>query len=253
MDLGDPRFLLVAACVLAGSSAEAAVGFGSVVITLALASSIYPVDVLLATIVPLNLSVSLYIVVRHHVHADRALILRRILPSMALGMALGFAIFERAPRELLQRLFGGFVTALALFELARLGRKRRRLAPAASPSGGRRRAVEGAAMLGAGVCHGLFSSGGPLLVWSLEHAGLAKSSFRSTLAIVWTVLGSALTLAYALSGRLDRGSLLASAALLPVVALAIALGERLHHRLDEAWFKRAIFALLLVAGLANLL
>jgi len=251
MDLRDPRFPLVAACVLAGFSAEATVGFGAVVITLALASALYPVDVLLATIVPLNLSLSLYIVARHHAHADRALILRRILPSMALGMAVGFAIFERAPRELLQRLFGGFVTALAAFELAMLRTKARR--GAAGASGGRRRAVEGVAMLGAGVCHGLFSSGGPPLVWSLEHAGLAKSSFRSTLAIVWVVLGSTLTLAYALSGRLDRASLLASAALLPVVAIAIVLGEWLHHRLDDAWFKRAVFTLLLVAGLANLI
>lgn len=255
--LDDPRFALLALCVLAGFAAEATVGFGAVVITLALASVLYPLDVLLATIVPLNLSLSLVIAARHHDHADRRLILRRILPAMAAGMAVGFALLEVAPRALLQRLFGGFVTALAGFELARLGlRVRRRAArddDELNAAGRRRAGLETAALLGAGVTHGLFSSGGPLLVWSLERTGLSKSVFRSTLSIVWIVLGVALNAGYALAGRLTEASLLAAAALLPVVGLAIVAGEWLHHRLDETWFRRAIFALLLVAGLANLL
>jgi len=258
--LDDPRFALLALCVLAGFAAEATVGFGAVVVTLALASVLYPLDVLLATIVPLNLSLSLVISARHHAHADRRLILRRILPAMAVGMAVGFALLEQAPRELLQRLFGGFVTGLAAFELVRLGARVRRRAGATDAAGGdappaaeRRPGVETAALLGAGLAHGLFSSGGPLLVWSLERAGLAKSVFRSTLAIVWIVLGLALNAGYAAAGRLTPASLLAAAALLPVVAVALVAGEWLHHRLDEAWFRRAIFALLLVAGLANLL
>jgi len=250
MDLADPRFLLVAACVFVGFAAEATVGFGGTVITLALASALFPLDLLLATIVPVGLSLSLYIVARHHDHADRGLILRRILPLMAAGMAVGFTLFERAPRELLHRLFAGFVTAVATWELALLRFRAR--ASSGDPAPRRGRALEAVAMLGAGVTHGLFSSGGPLLVWSLGHASLSKSAFRSTLAIVWVALGLALNVAYATTGRLTRASLLASAALLPVVGLAIVTGERLHRRLDEARFKRAIFALLLVAGIANL-
>jgi uncharacterized membrane protein YfcA len=111
----------------------------------------------------------------------------------------------------------------------------------------------GAALVGAGVVHGLFSTGGPLLVWALGRAPIAKRVFRATLSTTWLTLGTALSLAYALRGRLDGGSLTATAALLPALGLAWLAGDWLHHRLDETRFRRAIYALLLAAGLANLL
>jgi uncharacterized membrane protein YfcA len=112
--------------------------------------------------------------------------------------------------------------------------------------------ASGAALLGAGVVHGLFSTGGPLLVWALGRTPIAKRAFRATLSTVWLLLGTALSSAYALRGHLDAASLTATAALLPVLGLALLLGDRLHHRLDESRFRRAVHALLLAAGLTSL-
>lgn len=241
----DPRFWLLAAVVLGAFAVEAATGFGATVIALSLGAHLFPIEALLPVLVPLGLVLSASIAWRERSHTDRRLLLRRILPWMGAGLAVGLALFAHASSGALQRSFGAFVVTLAALELwrARAPGPGRALPPAAG----------GAALLAAGVIHGLFSTGGPLLVWALGRTPIAKRAFRATLSTVWLVLGSALCFAYALHGRLDGRSLLATGALLPVLGAALLAGDWLHHRLDEARFRRAVYSLLLLAGFANLL
>lgn len=246
MTLDEPRFWLLAAVVVGAYAAEAATGFGATVIAVSLGVHLFPLEVLLPVIVPLGVVLSATIAWRERAHTDRRLLGRRILPLMGAGLVGGLAIFESASNAALQRAFGAFVVVVAVAELWR-GRDG---APASAPLPP---AAGGAALVGAGVVHGLFSTGGPLLVWALGRAPIAKRVFRATLSTTWLTLGATLSLAYALRGRLDGASLAASAALLPALALAWLAGDWLHHRLDETRFRRAIYALLLAAGLANLL
>jgi uncharacterized membrane protein YfcA len=99
----------------------------------------------------------------------------------------------------------------------------------------------------------MFSTGGPLLVWALGRSLTEKRAFRATLSCVWLVLGCTLTAAYAVNDRLDGGTLRATAALVPVLAVALAAGEWAHHRLDERRFRILVYLLLLGAGASSLL
>lgn len=247
MALDDPRFLALAAIVAGAFAVEATTGFGATVIALTLAVHLYPLDALIPVLVPFGLALSAAMVWRQHAHADLALLARRILPLMGLGLALGFAAFARLSSDGLRRAFGVFVVVLAAAELWRMRRP--------APAGERPLPAPAmhAALLGAGVIHGVFASGGPLLVYALGRSGLEKRTFRATLACVWLVMGTALTAAYAASGRLGRESLIASAALLPALAVALPIGEWAHQRLDETRFRRLVFALLLAAGATSLL
>ena len=246
MELADPRFWAFAGIVALAFAAEATVGFGATVIALALGLHLYPLEQLLPVFVPLGLCLSAWLALRGRAHVDRRLLLARILPWMGLGLAVGLAVFERASGELLRRVFGAFVVTLAVLELWRLVRE----------SGAARelpRPVATAALLGAGVMHGMFSTGGPLLVWALGRSLPTKRAFRATLACVWLALGSALTTAYALHGQVDAHTLAATAALVPVLAAAIGAGEWAHQRLDERRFRVLMYVLLLGAGASSLL
>lgn len=243
MSLDEPRFWLLALVVLGAFAVEAAAGFGATMIAVALGVHLFPLDELLPVLVPLGLVLSISIAWRERSHTDRRLLLRDILPLLLLGLALGLVVFERASTEVLQRVFGAFVVALAGLELWRV---RRGFARALPPAASR------AALLAAGVIHGTFSSGGPLLVWALGRAPVAKRALRATLSTVWLVTGGALTAAYAWRGRLDGESLLATASLVPVLGVARRAGDWLHHRLDEERFRRAVYALLLATGLTSL-
>jgi hypothetical protein len=246
VELGDPRFWAFAGIVALAFTAEATTGFGATVITLALGLHLFPLTELLPVFVPLGLFVSSWLVLRGRGFVDRRLLLGRILPWMGLGLGAGLLVFEHASHELLRRAFGAFVVSLAAVELWRLARESqvaREVSPPAAT----------AALLGAGVMHGIFSTGGPLLVWALGQSLPDKRAFRATLSCVWLVLGAALCVAYAANGRLDGGTLRATAALLPVLGVALAAGEWAHHRLDERRFRLLVYALLLATGASSLI
>jgi len=242
----DALFLCLAIFVWLGFTTEAATGFGSLIISLTLGALILPLPLIVPLLVPLNVVLTARILLRHHHHADRKLLLRRILPLMGIGMAGGLAIAAFAATDLLQSVFGLFVVAVSLRELHGLR------GPAPAPHRPMAPAVATAAMLAAGVIHGIFASGGPLLVYAMGRLGLAKARFRSTLAVVWLTLNATLTVFFIATGRLDASRLPFFAALLPVVALAIVCGEWAHDRLDERRFRRVVFGLLLVAGIVLL-
>jgi uncharacterized membrane protein YfcA len=104
----------------------------------------------------------------------------------------------------------------------------------------------------AGISHGLFASGGPLLVYALTGVQLVKEQFRATLSFVWFSLNSALTVWYVINGKAyinaDKTLIF-----IPVVIAAILFGEWLHHRISEALFRKVVLVLLLLAGILLLI
>ena len=244
MEIADPHFWLLAAIVGGAFAIEATSGFGATILIVTFGVHLFPLTTLLPVIVPLGLVLSVWLAWSNRAHVDRMLVVRRILPLMGVGLGVGLAIFERASNDRLRRVFGFFVVGVALAELWRTLRATG--APRPLPELATR-----AALFGAGVIHGLFSSGGPLLVYALGRLPIEKRVFRATLSTVWVVLASALTIAYAWQGRVGRESLLATATLLPVLATAFVAGDWAHHRLDESKFRSLIYLLLIVAGLTN--
>ena len=244
MEIANPHFWLLAAIVGGAFAIEATSGFGATILIVTFGVHLFPLTTLLPVIVPLGLVLSVSLAWSNRAHVDRTLVVRRILPLMGVGLGIGLAIFERASNDGLRRAFGFFVVGVALAELWRTLRATG--APRPLPELATR-----AALFGAGVIHGLFSSGGPLLVYALGRLPIEKRVFRATLSTVWVVLASALTIAYAWQGRVGRESLLATATLLPVLATAFVAGDWAHHRLDESKFRILIYVLLIVAGLTN--
>lgn len=243
----DLTFALAAALVLLSFSTGALAGFGSVIIALTLGAHVQPIAWWLPRLVALNLFLNGYLVLRHGAHADRRLILTRVLPLMGAGAAVGFGVATALSGPTLKTVFGVFVVLLAAKELlTALGALRTPTRPLPGPLGA-------LLMVLAGIVHGIYASGGPLLVYTLSRAGLMKARFRSTLAVIWLVLNLALVVAFAVDGRYDAATLLDVLWLLPVVGLATALGEWGHHRIDEGRFRVVVFTLLLAAGSALVL
>lgn len=92
-------------------------------------------------------------------------------------------------------------------------------------------------------------AGGPPLHIYLLSQRLDKTTFQATtvaffFAINWLKLGP-----YAWLGQLDGSNLATSLVLAPLAPVGIALGTRLHHRIDETIFFRVVYASLVVLGL----
>lgn len=228
------------AFILLAYTLEAITGFGSVVIALSLGALLLPIEQLLPILVPLNVCMTGYLVQRHRRLIDRRLLLGNILPGMLAGTLLGYCLLPYLDTQLLKTAFGALILCFAGRELWRLRRTYRQTQ---RPTWATRLIT-----LCAGVSHGLFASGGPLLVYGLAGTELDKARLRATLISVWFTLNSLLTLAFLCDGRLLPAlpQVLSYAPLLP---LGVWLGEQLHRRVDERHFRIAIHFLLLVTGL----
>ncbi len=241
----EPALLAFALVVFASYLVETVVGFGSVVICVTLGAQFLDIREVVTLAVSTSLLQTVYIVARHRAGIDRALLFRRVLPLMGLGTLLGVVAFAGAAGDALRIAFGAMVLVLAARELWLM-----RDAEAAARRGPPPRAVTVAAIFGAGVIHGVFGTGGPLLVYAIGREGLDKYRFRSTLASVWLALSLVLIGGFALEGRYDASTGLQLLVLLPAVPLGVAVGEWLHHRVDERRFKLATWALLFAAAVA---
>ncbi len=220
---------------------ETTVGFGSTILTVTLGANLVALNVLLPAFVPLNVLLSLWIILKYRSELDHEYIIRRILPSVAVGMALGMAIYRLGSPTALLLFFSCFVAVMAVYELF----KEWRGAVVVEPLSG----WQSMLLLGAGgVVHGLFGSGGPLIVYVASKQLVEKARFRATLAALWLVLNITLLINFQFAGDLTRESLKITLLLLPMLALGIVVGDRAHHILPQRLFRLVVWGLLLFAA-----
>ena len=237
-------YILLGVFILFAYTAEAVTGFGSIVIALSLGALLFPIDWLQTILVPLNIAMTGWMSWRLRRHVDAALLLRLVMPFMLAGTVLGVALQPLLTGAVLKLLFAALILWFALRELVRLAR--------GSSAVVRPAWLNRVLVLSAGVTHGLFASGGPLLVYALAGTPLDKARFRASLILVWCLLNSTLTLLF-----LWQCKLAANWAVLiwylPLIPVGIVLGERLHRRVDEQQFRLWVYRLLVVAALALML
>ncbi len=233
--------VLLALIVFAAFLAEATVGFGATVVTVALGAFLLELDVLLPAFVPLNIVLSTYLVSRYWKSVDWKLLLKRVVPLMGLGLPAGMVLFTLGEDRLLKIVFGAFVVILSTIELVRLFRQKGESKPLGTPA----RVI---LLLLGGVVHGMFATGGPMAVYVAGREIDDKTSFRSTLAALWLILNLALVVGYALGGSLSMETGQISLVLIAPLLLGILAGEWLHHRVKASIFRGLLFGLLLLAG-----
>lgn len=237
-----PELLIFGVAVLVAFVSGAMAGFGSVIIALTIAGQFHSIEWMVPRLVALNVLLNGYLVIAHRGHIAWRLLLTRVLWVMGAGASVGVLVQAQLAGSTLKTMFGVLVVALSSIELYRMWSK-------STPATG------GASLpfvFGAGIMHGIYASGGPLLVYALGRSDLHRTALRSTLAMIWLSMNIALSIVYVLDGRLDRTAAVEVLWLVVPVAIAIPIGELLHRRVDERGFRIVLFCLLLAAGIALL-
>lgn len=227
---------------------EATAGFGATIVTVTLAAYFMPIPEVLAALLPANLLLSGYLALKYRRAIDTRLLVRRVgvwmVPGMALGMLPSVLPQLAGLREqgVIRTVFAAFVVALAASELWRASRPRA-LAERALPA-----PLAAVALVGAGVVHGLFACGGPMLVYVVGRELTDKARFRATLSAVWLALNLVLVVSYVAEGTISAQSLRGSGVMLASLVGGLVIGEWVHRRLSVERFRLAVFTLLLFAG-----
>jgi uncharacterized membrane protein YfcA len=228
-----PAIVLVAYVVLG------ATGFGSSIVAVPALAHAFPLAFAVPLVTSLDALATATLSVRQWRHAVWAEF-ARLMPAILVGIALGATALVRLPRGPALMSLGVFVALYGLYALA--GPRSLRRAPGwlAVPIG-----------VGGGVFSVLFGTGGPIYMAYLSSRIDDKSALRATSSTIVTVSVWIRVGVFLAAGLLQDAALLTLAALMvPVMAIGLALGNRLHHALSRVGVMRMIAVLLVVNGVS---
>ena len=238
------ELLVLSPIVFFAFTIHAVTGFASMLTSLVFGSFFFPLEEIRPPLLLLSVALNLYFVIGCRKDVDWPLLRRRLLPWMCIGVAIGFAVSGHIEGVLLKRIFALFVIAVSIAELRRHFRARELGPPGEVALGW---------VLGAGVVHGIYATGGPLLAFGLAKAHLDKAALRACFCVVWLVLNSSMSVGLALRGDLTRDGVWLTLQLLPACMVAIALGSWLHDRMDARQFRAGVLIVLLLASVGLVL
>lgn len=218
-------------------------GFGNQIITLPLLALLVGLDAGKCTLVVLGTVMYAVLTARWHRRINRRE-LGIIVALAGVGLVAGMYLFERFDQyERGMRIaLGVFVLVVGVQGL--VWPELLKLVP--TP-------VARALVLAGGVVHGVFTTGGPLLVIYAQRAMPHKSEFRTTLALMWLILNAGLMIGWTLSHNWSPRTLPLCLVGLPFTFAGLTAGEYLHHKLDGPTFRRLVNALLVVNGVLLIL
>jgi uncharacterized membrane protein YfcA len=191
-------------------------------------------------------------------------ILRGLVPSVALGIIVGFAALRWAPPEVSARIVGALLLLAGLGDLVRqlvARRAGRRPATGPSPDGDaapahtrlRDRLARTALGATAGVSTMIANAGGPPMSLYLLRAGVSRAGLLGTVALFFLTVNLAKLPFSTGLGLVSADSLRVSLVLLPGMVVGLLLGRLVAHRISGPVFSTVVLVATAAAGARLLL
>lgn len=99
-----------------------------------------------------------------------------------------------------------------------------------------------------GIIHGAFTSGGPLvIIYGMEKLK-DKTEFRGTLCAMWAIMNGVLVAQQFFSHQLTLKVTNTTLLTLPFLIAGLILGNWAHHKIQNAFFTKLVYAVLLVSS-----
>src|SRR5262245_32504149 len=154
----DPGLLVILGLIaLSAFATEGAIGFGGTVLAASIGAQVVPLELLLPAFVPLNLLMSSWLLGRGFSAIAWRLLAVEVAPAVGVGFAIGLLLFHLPAKHVFAFGFGVFVIGLATLQLVR---------PAGKPLA---RPLQWLMLGLGGVVHGLFGTGGPMIVYVVRR------------------------------------------------------------------------------------
>jgi uncharacterized membrane protein YfcA len=240
--LDDPAILVFAPLiVLAAYVIFGVTGFGSTLVAVPLLAHVVPLKFAIPVVVLLDCFASVSQGLKLRADIDRREVVA-LIPFLVAGMAVGTLLLVSVPGELLMTALGVLVLIYGASYFFNRGAALKLPRWSAAPIG-----------LFGGTTAALFGSGGPVYVIYFAGRGATPDQIRATMPLVFVFTTVARIAVFALAGLFVTDVFIATALLLPAMALGLWLGNRLHGKLARDQAVQAIGAVLTLSGLSLLL
>lgn len=167
--------------------------------------------------------------------------LKKILFIMLVGMAIGTVLYRIIPLTFLLPVYGGIIVLIAVKRLVLPETKH-------LPSW-----ICIIVLVIAGIIHGMFVSGGALLVLYATMVLHDKAEFRATIAATWAVLDPTFFVLNFHPALWNMENMILIALCIPPLILSVYLGNLLHNKINKDWFMKLTYILLALSGLSIIL
>ncbi len=216
---------------------QALAGFGGTMLAMPPSILLVGADTAKAVLNMAAWALSLMIVGKEYRHINRKELIR-VSAGMMIGMWIGMRIYEQFPLDVLLKVYGALILVIAVKNLFFQAEEDRQLP----------KPVLLMILLAAGIIHGMFVSGGALLVVYMSSIIREKGEFRATVSAVWVVLDTVLMVTQIRSGLFTGENVrLMLWAMIPL-AVSVLLGGWLHQRINQKLFSKLTYVLLIVSG-----
>ncbi|MFE5672692.1 TSUP family transporter [Agromyces sp. NPDC056523] len=236
----DWLLLALAACAI-GLSKSGMPAFGP--IPAALFATVLPARASTGAVLGLLLVGDLIAVRMYHAHADWG-ILRRLIPSVVVGVLLGVVVLWFADDATVRRIIGAILVLLVVLRVALIVRDRRQgaeprpvppgLAHVFGPLGGFTTMVANAA--------------GPVMSLYFVASRLPVQAVLGTAAWFFLIV-NAFKVPFSVGlGLMTPESLVLNLVLVPALVVGALIGWRVARRISAVWFERIVLVLTLASG-----
>jgi uncharacterized membrane protein YfcA len=232
--------LALAACAV-GLSKSGMPAFGPV--PAALFAAVLPARASTGAVLGLLLVGDLIAVRMYHAHADWQ-VLRRLVPSVVVGVLLGVVVLWFADDAAVRRMIGGILVFLVGLSIVLMLRRRR--------DGAEARPVPPALTHVFGPLGGfttmIANAAGPVMSLYFVASRLPVQAVLGTAAWFFLVVNLFKVPFSVGLGLMTPESLLLNLVLVPALVVGALVGWRLARRISPAWFERIVLVLTLAAG-----
>jgi uncharacterized membrane protein YfcA len=243
------KTLLVGFIIFCTHCLEGITGFGCTVLALPFVVLLLGIKTAVPVLVVLAWILAAYIIIRSHPHIKWQEYLF-ILVHVGLGLPLGIFMFDKCSPHTLKSILAVFMIFVGIHGFIKTRASKDALLNGNAVHIAKKTLwMRGMLFLG-GIIHGAFGTGGPFVVIYASKALVNKALFRVTLCLLWLTLNTVMIFKWTISGQVwthHVGSYVIGA--LPFSVGGMLLGDYLHHKVNEYYFKITVYFVLLASGL----
>ena len=233
-------YVLLGFVILGSHFLEGITGFGCTVLALPFAIMLVGTKQAVPVLMSLALLLALYIVII----SRKKIVWKeyfKIILFVGLGLPVGMATFNYVNEVILRHILGVFMVLVSVRGLLSFVVN---LNETKLPKW-----VLNILLAMGGFIHGVFSSGGPLVVIYAKKALPDKSNFRATISLLWLTLNTVMLSQSVLSGRMTPEIWTMVGVCIPFFIVGALSGNWAHTHIKDKYFSQIVYVVLLISGL----
>lgn len=238
------KYFLFLIVVLLSNVVQGITGFAGTILAMPPGLMLVGYDLAKPILNVLGLLSGVYVLFTHGKHVNWREV-KKIVLIMIIGIVAG--IFLKTlfvgREQLLYKLLGIFVILLSIKGYYKLYNKKGEV---------EEKVQRGTIplLISAGIAHGMFVCGGPLLIGYLSQKIKEKVSFRATISVVWIILNSIIMFDDIRVGLWNINSFKLLVLAIPSLIIGMFIGAKLYSKMSQELFMKITYVLLMISGVS---